>query len=83
MRRHDDTTAPDQRAYTARDVANLCGISVSRVHQLVRDLGIGQKIGRDWLFSAADIDAVRNRNTRPGRPPRRTANITDCPDGDR
>ena len=43
----------------------------SQIRRIARDLGIGQKIGRDWLFTAADLKAIRKRRG-PGRPPAST-----------
>ena len=53
-----------KRWYTTREVADDLGINVSRVRVLADQLGIGRKIGRDWVFSAADLEALRRRPDR-------------------
>jgi hypothetical protein len=54
--------------YTTKQVADALGISTGRVRQLAIALGIGRKWGRDWMFSGADLAALRARNTIVGRP---------------
>lgn len=54
---------------TTKQVAERLGIDPSRVIRLAAKYGIGAKLGRDWLFTAADVDALRDRSTgKPGRP---------------
>ena len=55
-------------AYTAPEVATLLSLSEDRVRRLAIALHVGRKHGRDWLFSAADVAAMRARNTQRGRP---------------
>lgn len=51
---------------TVADAAAELGVTVSRVYRLARSRGLGWQIGRGtWLFTQADIDAMRDR--RPGR----------------
>lgn len=53
---------------TVADVVAQLDLSEDRVRRLAVALGVGRKHGRDWLFSAADIAAMRARNTQRGRP---------------
>lgn len=53
--------------HTARDVAELLGISVRRVYQLAETRRLGRRLGpRAWVFTDADVDNMRVRKT--GRP---------------
>lgn len=53
--------------YSAADVAAKLGISQSRVRALAQSRGLGQQpIPRTWVFTDADLDAMRDR--KPGRP---------------
>ena len=52
--------------YTTKQVAAELGISAVRVRQLAYSREVGVKHGRDFLFTARDIDAMRIRPT--GRP---------------
>jgi hypothetical protein len=54
--------------HTTRQVADALGLSVQRVKQLAVSLEVGQKVGRDWVFTDADIALMRRRETKPGRP---------------
>ena len=47
--------------YSADDVAVQLGISAFRVRQAARRWGLGKKVGRQWIFRAADVEAIRNR----------------------
>ncbi len=53
---------------TTAQVAALLGISRDRVPRLARSRGVGRRVGRDWLFSPAEVAALRLR--KPGRPRR-------------
>lgn len=55
--------------HTIGDAAHALGIDRSRVFRLSRDRGIGTEIGRERLFTGADIEALRAVSTgKPGRP---------------
>lgn len=53
-------------AMTTIQVAAELGLTPGRVRQLARERGVGIHHGRDWMFSAADVAALRERA--PGRP---------------
>ena len=53
--------------HTTRQAADALGISVQRVKQLAVQLGVGQKVGRDWVLSDDDLERLRQRDTRRGR----------------
>lgn len=56
--------------YTSQNVAAELGISAARVRALAQSRGVGQRpqppLRSAWLFTAADIDAMRDRPA--GRP---------------
>ena len=54
--------------YSTTTAANELGISPVRVRQLAVSRQVGRKLGRDWVFTAGEIDHMRVR--RPGRPTR-------------
>jgi hypothetical protein len=56
------------RLYTATEVADQLGISVAWVKRLAQR-GIGRQVGKVWIFTAADIERLRERRTARGRPP--------------
>lgn len=53
--------------YTSSDVADQLGVSINLVRTLSRDRNVGTRLGRDWLYSKADVEALRKRRPR-GRP---------------
>ncbi len=56
---------------TTRDAAERLGISVQRIHALIKGQRLpAQKMGRDYLIAAADLKLVKDR--KPGRPRTRT-----------
>lgn len=55
--------------YSTRQVADRLGLHDGHIRRLAAQLGIGTLIGKQWVFTDADIDALRARNTRPGRKP--------------
>ena len=55
--------------YSTADVARRLRLSDAHVRRLAARLGIGVVIGKQRVFSEADIDRLRARNTQVGRPP--------------
>lgn len=51
---------------TSNEVAQRLGVNPSRVRQLAAELGIGTKIGRDWMFTDDDVTTLAARKTKPG-----------------
>lgn len=47
--------------YSAAQVAEELGLSRQRVTQCARRWGIGTKLGREWMFCQADVEAIRDR----------------------
>lgn len=66
--RIDWTGYVEDRLYTTAEAAELLGVSRDRVIDLCNAGRMGQKVGRDWVISAADIRA--NQVRRSGRPKR-------------
>jgi excisionase family DNA binding protein len=54
---------------TVQDVAKRLGISVPRVHQLIREKRLpAQKLGSQYVIQESDLQFVKDRPT--GRPPK-------------
>jgi hypothetical protein len=53
--------------HTTNETAQRLGIKPSRVRQLAAAMQVGRKVGRDWLFSDADIAVMQTRETVRGR----------------
>jgi excisionase family DNA binding protein len=54
---------------TTKQAAEILGVSVRRVLQLVYDGRLpAEKHGRDWAIKAEDLELVKER--KPGRPPK-------------
>ena len=51
---------------TASDVASELGIANSRVRQIANESGIGTMFGTTRVFTPTDVEAIRQRNRRPG-----------------
>jgi hypothetical protein len=47
--------------YTTAEVAEDLGISMARLRLIAARYGIGKKVGRDWLFTDADLEQLRQR----------------------
>ena len=52
--------------FNAADAARTLGITSARVRALAVSRKVGTKVGRDWIFTLQDIEAMRER--KPGRP---------------
>jgi len=44
---------------SSADAAAILGVSPDQVPRHARRLGVGQKIGGSWVFSAADVRAMK------------------------
>lgn len=61
-----------ERTYSASEAAIKAGVSVALVKRLAAQRSIGRKWGRYWMFTDADVAAIkaredlRQRNTTPG-----------------
>jgi hypothetical protein len=53
--------------YNCKTAAELTGRSPVTVRQLARTRGIGRRVGRDWVFTDADIARLK-AIPGPGRP---------------
>jgi hypothetical protein len=56
-----------QRFWTTDHVADMLGLSDARVRQIARTMPAGSRHGRDWVFTDADVEAMRKRSTLRGR----------------
>lgn len=61
-----DEVVPDEPLLSTRHAAAILNLTPKRVRELAKSRGVGQQLGREWVFRRADIEAMRNR--RPGRP---------------
>lgn len=59
---------------TVKQAAEELGVSVPRVHQLIKENRLkAEKVGRDWIISSSDLtEDIRNRPT--GRPTKQANN---------
>lgn len=53
---------------TSEQVAEILGVSVGRVYELVERLD-GRKHGRDWLFERSVVQDFAKEDRPAGRPP--------------
>jgi len=54
--------------YTTKEAATALGVSTRRVQQACKRDGLGRKHGRDLLLTDADMEYIRSRMGRVGRP---------------
>lgn len=55
---------------TTSEAAAHLGVTVQRVHQLIKDgMLTAQKVGRDYIINGDDLKSVENR-PKVGRPPK-------------
>ena len=52
---------------SSEEAATKLGLDDSQVRRLAVSLGVGFKVGRNWLFTAEDLKDLRRR-PRMGRP---------------
>lgn len=60
----DESRKPERELYTTKEVAIILGIQMNSVGLYYKKFNIGQKYGRDLLFSASDIEEIRNTDGR-------------------
>lgn len=65
------------RLYSTREAAERLGLHEGHVRRLAKRLGVGLLIGKQRVFTDADLDRLRQRNTRPG--PRRRRSEVEHP----
>lgn len=53
--------------HTTAQVAARLGLHAGHVRKMAAKFGIGTRIGRDWLFTDADVRRLLDRKTTPGR----------------
>jgi excisionase family DNA binding protein len=53
----DPATLPENRVYTAPQVAALAGVSVAHVYRWAGTIPGAFRFGRLWRFRQADVDA--------------------------
>lgn len=61
--------------YSAQQAADLLGVTRAWLTRLAEQRGIGTRIGSNspraqWVFTADEIEAMRERKTTPGPAPR-------------
>ncbi len=62
---------PELAMYSTKEAAVELGLSVPRVTQLRKALGIGRIVGRSVVFTEADIETMRQRDTQRGPKPKK------------
>jgi hypothetical protein len=60
------------KLYNSEEAGQLTGRKAVTVRQLAKDHGIGQHVGRDWVFTQEDIERLK-AIPKPGRPPLKRA----------
>jgi excisionase family DNA binding protein len=58
----------ETKLLTTAEAADRLGISEVRIRQLCQDGRLGRKIGRDWLFTAEEVESFRRQSRPTGRP---------------
>lgn len=54
--------------HTAREAGDLLSLSHNSLRVYARKYRVGEKRGRDWFFSDADLELIRFRMGKIGRP---------------
>lgn len=62
-------TVGETTHYTTREVAARTGQAIPTITRKARVHKIGKRIGRDWIFTDADIEAIQAIDPLGGRPP--------------
>lgn len=57
----------DMNLLTARQAADELGISARLVRRLAVQMSVGERYSTQWLFTEADVEAMRQRNRQRGR----------------
>lgn len=65
--------------YTTAEAAAALGITPARVRQLAQAMANVDRLGRDWLFTAEQVELLGQRCTTRGRRPRPAAPATPPP----
>jgi hypothetical protein len=61
----------DDRLYSASDVAEELDLTVAYVRRVAERLGLGQRVGKSWVFRREDIEAIKDRGDGRSREMRR------------
>lgn len=56
------------KMYTAKEAAQLLGLSQESLRVYARRYNVGSKLGRDWFFSEKEVKAIQKRMGKRGRP---------------
>ncbi len=51
-----------------KEIAEELGLSIRRVQQARETLGLGQKIGKTWIYTDEEMEKIRERIGKRGRP---------------
>ena len=59
-----------ENIYTSQQVGEMLNLKIRSVEMYAHRYGVGRKFGRDWAFTAADIEVIKEHKSRGrGRPP--------------
>jgi hypothetical protein len=59
-----------ENVYTSREVAEKLKLSLRSIQVYAKTYNIGKKFGRDWSFTDADVEIIKEHQARGrGRPP--------------
>ena len=53
--------------YNGKQVAEMLGKQPITIRKISEQFGVGVKVGRDWIYTDADVETLRNWR-KPGRP---------------
>lgn len=65
----------DMKQYTSAEMAQLTGKAARTVRKAAEAGGIGQKVGRDWVFTDADIAKIKRVVGAPRVRPRKVGAV--------
>lgn len=57
-----------EKLYNCKEAADILGLTDGRIRQICRWNSIGQKVGRDWLLTAKDLEILRSEENRKKTP---------------
>ena len=62
-----------EKMYNSAELAELTGRKPVTIRKLAAEYGLGQKVGRDWVFTDQDIEKIK-QVPRVVRPSKKNAN---------
>lgn len=63
----EDATSPAEPVLTSTQVAEALGVTSRWIRDLSAQHEVGSKVGRDWIYTLADLDQMRDWRAKHGR----------------